>query len=504
MQFVGQNGFFGDFAQGDDRIFVAVTLKRQLGATGNLPRTLSGEKDEIETIGNFVDAIFDGNSGQTGPPEQQRKVVDPARNSRVVKSQRKAPKAMASRPKYRHEPIMERNRQAESQDREDDITLTLGTNRLRVIDSGPALRDALINLIDGARESVKLYYYIFADDGSGQLVRDRLIAARQRGVAVTLMVDAFGSARTSPDFFAPLVEAGGHFGRFGTRRSTRYLIRNHQKIAIADDRRLLIGGFNVEDAYFGAPPDDCWHDLGLVVEGPQVEAMSSWYAQLWRWVSTRGQKFRTLRKMVRGHSRRHHDPAEPMRWLIGGPTRRLSPWAQVVKHDLEQARRLDMVAAYFSPGRGMLKRIARAAQRKGARLILPALSDNGATVAAARLLYGPLLKRGVEIREYQPCKLHMKLIVVDDAVYIGSANFDMRSLFLNLEIMLRVEDAGFATQMRQFIDRRAAESRQITLEAHRAQRNLLTLVKQWISYFLVGVLDYTVTRRLNFRNPDAD
>src|SRR3546814_11263716 len=99
-----------------------------------------------------------------------------------------------------------------------------------------------------------------------------------------------------------------------------------------------------------------------------------------------------------------------------------------------------MVEAYFSPGRGMLKRIARAARRKGSRLVLPSRSDNGATVAAARLLYGPLLKRGVEIWEYQPCKLHMKLIVVDDAVYVGSANFDMRSLFLNLEIMLRVED----------------------------------------------------------------
>jgi cardiolipin synthase len=163
-----------------------------------------------------------------------------------------------------------------------------------------------------------------------------------------------------------------------------------------------------------------------------------------------------------------------------------------------------MVEAYFSPGRGMLKRIARAAQKKGARLILPSRSDNGATVAAARLLYGPLLKRGVEILEYQPCKLHMKLIVVDDAVYIGSANFDMRSLFLNLEVMLRIEHAGFAQAMRGFIDRRAGESRQVTLETHRAQRTLPTLIKQWISYFLVGVLDYTVTRRLNFRDPDAD
>ncbi|GLV24423.1 phospholipase D-like domain-containing protein [Sphingobium sp. Cam5-1] len=400
---------------------------------------------------------------------------------------------------------MATNRQSPAKSDEAGIGLSIRGHRLDVIEHGPALRETLIGLIDGARDSLKLYYYIFAADESGRMVLDRLIAARGRGVAVTLMIDAFGSADTPVAFFDPLIKAGGRFGRFGARRSTRYLIRNHQKMTIADDRRLLLGGFNVEDGYFGLPDEDAWVDLGLLIDGPQVAAMTNWYGQLWRWVSTKKQRFRTLRRMVRHwHPSLHHDPDDPMRWLIGGPTRRLSPWAQVVKHDLEHARRVDMVAAYFSPGRGMLKRIARAARREGARLILPSRSDNGATVAAARLLYGPLLRRGVEIWEYQKRKLHMKLIVIDDAVFIGSANFDMRSLFLNLEIMLRIEDKALADEARDFISRRAEESRQITLERYKAQRGVLTLVKQWISYFLVGVVDYTVTRRLNFRNPDAD
>ena len=400
---------------------------------------------------------------------------------------------------------MATNRQSPAKSDEAGIGLSIRGHRLDVIEHGPALRETLIGLIDGARDSLKLYYYIFAADESGRMVLDRLIAARGRGVAVTLMIDAFGSADTPVAFFEPLIKAGGRFGRFGARRSTRYLIRNHQKMTIADDRRLLLGGFNVEDAYFGLPEEDAWVDLGLLIDGPQVAAMTNWYGQLWRWVSTSKQSFRTMRRMVRHwHPSLHHDPDDPMRWLIGGPTRRLSPWAQVVKHDLEHARRVDMVAAYFSPGRGMLKRIARAARREGARLILPSRSDNGATVAAARLLYGPLLRRGVEIWEYQKRKLHMKLIVIDDAVFIGSANFDMRSLFLNLEIMLRIEDKALADEARDFISRRAEESRQITLERYKAQRGVLTLVKQWISYFLVGVVDYTVTRRLNFRNPDAD
>ena len=42
----------------------------------------------------------------------------------------------------------------------------------------------------------------------------------------------------------------------------------------------------------------------------------------------------------------------------------------------------------------------------------------------------------------------MKLVVVDDAVYIGSANFDIRSLFINVEMMLRIEDKDFAAHAR--------------------------------------------------------
>jgi cardiolipin synthase len=91
------------------------------------------------------------------------------------------------------------------------------------------------------------------------------------------------------------------------------------------------------------------------------------------------------------------------------------------------------------------------------------------------------------------------LFVVDDAVHIGSANFDMRSLFLNLEMMLRVQDRAFAGEMRRFVDREIADSRRITLEAHRRERSLLNRLKWAIGYFLVAVADYRIARRLNFR-----
>src|SRR3546814_6115945 len=87
--------------------------------------------------------------------------------------------------------------------------------------------------------------------------------------------------------------------------------------------------------------------------------------------------------------------------------------------------------------------------------------------------------------------------LIDDIVYIGSANFDMRSRFSNLELMLRIEDAGFAAQMREFVTRETANCQEITSALHRERTGVLARFLGRISYVLVGALDYTVTRRLN-------
>lgn len=369
-------------------------------------------------------------------------------------------------------------------------------NRLVLIEEGPRRLSTLLDLIDGAQDSLCLYFYIFAADPVAEQVRDALVAALRRGVAVTLMIDAFGSGGTPDLFFDAFVGAGGRLGRFGTRRSTRYLIRNHQKMAIADGSRAVVGGFNVEAGYFAEGDDRLgWCDLALSVEGPAVVHLQSWYDGMARWVLDSDQGFRTLRRLVR----EWRPERGALQWLMGGPTRHLNGWVRAVKADLERGSRLDMVAAYFSPGRGMLRRITRIARRGDARLIVPLLSDNTMTIGAARHLYHRMIRRGVALYEYECCKLHMKLIVVDDIVYVGSANFDKRSLFINVEIMLRVADAAFAEHVRQMVVRREAESRRIDRTAYRAMAGPLAKLRWLVSYLVVGVMDYTVTRRLNFR-----
>ncbi len=157
-----------------------------------------------------------------------------------------------------------------------------------------------------------------------------------------------------------------------------------------------------------------------------------------------------------------------------------------------------MIAAYFAPTWAMLRRIGRVGRRGRARIITAAKSDNHATIAAARYTYKNLLRRGVEIFEYQPTKLHSKLVVLDDIVHIGSSNFDIRSLYLNLEMMLRVDDSGFAAMMRDYFEEELAACEAITPTLHKQRSGWLTRLIQAMSFFLVTTADYTLTRRLNF------
>lgn len=371
---------------------------------------------------------------------------------------------------------------------------------MTLLPDGPDRMEALIALIEGARTSLRILYYIFEGDAAGTRVRDALVAAGARGVCVSLLVDGFGSDGAPSDFFSPLEESDGTICRYEPRFGRRYLLRNHQKIALADEARIIIGGFNVADDYFGTAESGAWRDLGLLVEGPAAARMATYFDALLGWAKQPKAKIRELRHILTAHS----ETQGALQWLYGGPTRHLSPWALSVCRDLRTARRMSMIAAYFGPNPAMLRRMGAVAKRGrgieggGARLVTAAKSDNGATVGAARFTYNRLLRRDVEIYEYQLTKLHTKLVVIDDVVHIGSANFDMRSMYLNLELMLRVDDPAFAAGMRDFIDGEIAQSERITPALHKARATLWTRITWAASRFIVATMDYNVSRRLNF------
>lgn len=376
--------------------------------------------------------------------------------------------------------------------------MSVDGNRLTLLTDGPERLDALIELIDGARHSLRLLYYMYLADASGERVKEALFRAIDRKVTVALLIDGFGSSATPKDYFSDLSRAGAKFCRFNPSYGRRYLLRNHQKLALADGEtksgRALIGGFNVADDYFGAKEAGAWRDIGLIIEGPAAARMAPYFDKLIGWALSPKPKLRTLRTLVHKYS----ESRGALQWQLGGPTPRLSPWGVSTCKDLAHSRDVQIIAAYFAPTWGLLRRIARVGNRGRARVITAAKSDNTATIAAARFTYNRLIKRGVEVYEYTPTKLHTKLVVLDDLVHIGSSNLDIRSLYLNLELMLRIDDARFAKAMRTYFEGELEQSLAITSQLQKKRASLLNRIRWAISFFLVTSLDYGVTRRLNF------
>jgi cardiolipin synthase A/B len=374
------------------------------------------------------------------------------------------------------------------------ISAEIAGNRLWLIESGEERLRLLLELIAGAERCIKMLMYMFNPDEAGVAVRDALAAAAQRGVEVRLMIDGFGSA-ARPDFFKALEDAAAEHCVFNPSYGRRYLLRNHQKLVVVDDRTVVLGGANIDETYLSDHGPNHWRDLWLRLDGPEAAAPGHYFDTLFRWSTHRRPKLNYARRRLAEFS----EWRGPLQWKFGGPLSMRNSWWRSIGRDIRRGQRLDMIFAYFAPPGAMLRRIGRLGRRGRARIITAAKSDNNATIAAARHSYSRLLRRHVEMYEYEAARLHTKLAIVDDVVHIGSSNFDYRSLYINMEIMLRIKDAGFAQAMRGYFERELADCRWITPDLHRRRANPWRRFKWAVSHFMVNVMDYTVTRRLNFR-----
>ena len=81
-------------------------------------------------------------------------------------------------------------------------------HELTLVVDGETRLARLMAAIGNAQKSLRLFYYIFMDDPMGSDVLCALVAARGRGVEVTLLVDGFGTSAVPDSFFQPLVDAG--------------------------------------------------------------------------------------------------------------------------------------------------------------------------------------------------------------------------------------------------------------------------------------------------------
>ena len=104
------------------------------------------------------------------------------------------------------------------------IAADVAGNRLELLEGGSERLSAILALIDGARSSIKLLFYMFNPDAAGEAVREAVVRAARRGVTVQLLLDGFGSSATAA-FLQPIADEGGSFILFHPSLGRRYLLR---------------------------------------------------------------------------------------------------------------------------------------------------------------------------------------------------------------------------------------------------------------------------------------
>jgi cardiolipin synthase A/B len=361
-------------------------------------------------------------------------------------------------------------------------TISAPATAFRWLRTGEEGLAALLEAMGAATQSLRLETYIFAPGPVGERFRDALVAAGRRGVRVQVLVDALGSGELPSDFFDPLVQAGGEFRWFNPLALDRLTYRNHRKVLVCDERVAIVGGFNIAAEYDGDGVTRGWRDLGLHIAGSLAAELAEDFDVMFTRADFKHRRLQRLR-------RARNELASGQDWslLLSGPGRRHGEIKRSLARDLAPARSVQIVAAYFLPPWRLRQRLLRVARRGGrVQLILAGKSDVLLSQLATRRLYQSFLRAGAEVFEYQPQVLHAKLAIIDDAVYVGSSNLDIRSLQINYELMVRVSDARLAGEARDLFTEMQRHCRRIDPRTWRQSRTFWNKLRErWASFVLV-------------------
>jgi cardiolipin synthase len=301
------------------------------------------------------------------------------------------------------------------------------------LDDGVLAYRTFLEEIRGAQRSIRIVTFVIADDDTGRPLMDALIERARAGLEVRLLIDDLLRFHAPRAKLRELVAAGARVERFMPLVHLPFLghnnLRNHRKIALFDGRRAIVGGMNLGNEYMGpTPAPGRWRDLSLLVEGEAVSELDSVFRADWEFACG---------EILTAPARLEPGPVR-VRVVPSGPDSASDP---IYDADLTAIFRAEhqiwIATPYFVPDEALLRALVIAVRRGvEVRVLTPAHSNHLLSDLASASCLRDLSAAGVTIHQFSKM-LHAKTLLVDDSLcVVGSANFDMRSLFLNYEIAL--------------------------------------------------------------------
>jgi cardiolipin synthase len=346
----------------------------------------------------------------------------------------------------------------------------LSGNTLSLQSSPNEVLHAIIADIENAQTSIKMVFYIWHPGGLTDSVASALISAAKRGVDVKVLLDSAGSPRFFKSHWRIVMKDAGiqvvqalevSPWRIFLRRLD---LRQHRKIIVIDETIAYTGSMNMVDpAHFKqAAGVGQWIDVMVRVTGPTVNVLSAIHG--WDWEVETGERILPELPECPLQETNNHRPVQVVPSGPGMPEYLI---LQVLTIAINQSSHsVRITTPYFVPSNDLLETLKMTAQRGVCvELIIPHNNDSMMVKWASRAFYTELLESGVKIYEFYGGLLHTKSVVIDEEFcLIGTVNIDMRSLWLNFEVTLAVDDMHFTQQLFQLQQSYIGCSHQVELE----------------------------------------
>ncbi len=350
-------------------------------------------------------------------------------------------------------------------DRVIDRPLLAGNNVVPLL-NGDQLFPAMLDAMREATKSITLSTYIFDNDRVGKAFLQALTDAHSRGVEIRVIIDDVGARYSRPCMPGLLGQAGIPTARFLPPIKPWLLpylnLRSHRKLMVVDGVTGFLGGTNIREGHFlDLQPSHPVRDIHFRVTGPVVAHLQEVFADDWRFCT--GEELTGEPWFVASLS----GGATLARGLPDGPSDDFETFHQTLLGALGVAREsVQICTPYFLPDAALITALNIAAMRGvSVDIVLPEKGNLFLVQWAAAAQLWQVLESGCRVWFSPPPFDHSKLFIVDGvACFVGSSNWDPRSLRLNFEFNLECYDPTLAESLTEIMQDKIRHSRAVSLE----------------------------------------
>lgn len=321
---------------------------------------------------------------------------------------------------------------------------------MTLLRDGGGTFDAMLALIDSAKETLDFEGYIFRRDEIGDRFVKAFVDAAGRGVRVRVLVDWLGRLPTPWSYFKQLRREGLDVQPFnppGFRAWLGLLPRDHRKVLVADGKSGITGGIGIGVEWKHGMirrRRSPWRDTAVRIDGDAAKDMQQAFDRMWALArGRRGPRPKLLRAPRASFLNTRLHPGSLVGIIEGEPGKfRVSRALQIQSVAAEKS--IWIASAYFMPSSSEIEALSGAA-RDGVdvRVLVPSRYDHFWLRGLMTRSYQRLLRNGVRIWEWRGEMMHAKTSVVDGRwVRIGSTDFNPLGVSINFELDAVIEDAA--------------------------------------------------------------